>query len=144
MNTHPDCERARLAVMAALDHELETPSESRGHVTTCAACREWLDEMNAIQTRLQTLTYPRPRTDVWRTVERRLREDAAQAPGVARLWPIGAAVLVWRALQLFIDLPAPWLHPIVPVAAAALALWRLGRGVLSIETSAPELQKRGI
>ena len=60
------------------------------------------------------------------------------------LWPIGAAVCAWRALQLFVDLPAPELHPVVPLAAVAVVFWRLAVDPLAIETSAPELEKRGI
>jgi hypothetical protein len=32
----------------------------------------------------------------------------------------------------------------VPIAAGAAVLWRIGGGLLRIETLAPELQKRGI
>jgi hypothetical protein len=36
------------------------------------------------------------------------------------------------------------LHPLVPLAAAVAALWQISGDPLAIETSAPELQKRGI
>jgi hypothetical protein len=63
---------------------------------------------------------------------------------VHRLWLIGALVIAWRALQLMFDLPLPMLHPLVPLAAAVAALWQISGDPLAIETSAPELQKRGI
>jgi hypothetical protein len=50
---------------------------------------------------------------------------------------------VWRALQLFIDLPHPLLHPFVALAALTAALWLAAGNPLAIETSAPELHKRG-
>ena len=60
-----------------------------------------------------------------------------------RLWPIGGLVLGWRALELVVDVPLPAIHSLVPLAAAAAAIWFVTGDPLAIQTSAPELQKRG-
>jgi hypothetical protein len=52
-------------------------------------------------------------------------------------------VLGWRALQLFVDVPIAMVHPLVPIAAAVAAVWLVMGDALAIQTSAPELQKRG-
>jgi hypothetical protein len=52
-------------------------------------------------------------------------------------------MLSLRAVQLFIDLPVPILHLLVPTVAAVViaAVWKIAGGVLSIEVWAPELRK---
>jgi anti-sigma factor RsiW len=144
VNTSTECERVRTTLMAALDGESDPrAAPDREHLSTCEPCRRWLADMQAMTGRLQGLAYPRGQVDLWPAVEDRLRHPD---PGMAlprRLWPIGAAVLGWRALQLFIDLPLPVLHPLVPLAAAAAAMWLMAADPLAVQTSAPELQKRG-
>ena len=76
-------------------------------------------------------------------MEGRIRQSEQGLALPRRLWPIGALVVVWRALQLFVDLPIPMLHPFVPLAATAAAVWLVAGDPLAIETWAPELQKRG-
>jgi hypothetical protein len=142
-----DCETARLQMMASLDGEPADPggdAASAEHLASCESCQAWRQQMEAMTIRLRAVTYPDARRDLWTGVERRIRERAVQIPVVERLWPIAAGVVGWRALQLFVDLPMPWLHPIVPFVAAAVAAWRFGGDFLTIETSAPELEKRGI
>ena len=145
MSTSPECENVRVALMAVLDGE--TAGESvhtrhRDHVSTCEACQQWLKEMEAMSSKLQALTYPATRVDLWSAVEPRIREGR-RAPAIERLWPLGVALLAFRALQLFVDLPLPWLHPIVAMVVVAVAIWQVGGTLLAIETTAPELQKRG-
>jgi hypothetical protein len=38
----------------------------------------------------------------------------------------------------------PVLHPLVPLVAAVAVAWRVGGDFLTIDTFAPELEKRGI
>lgn len=145
MSISPECETARLQVMAALDGETAgepVQASHRDHVSTCEACRQWLKEMETMSGTLRTLTYPAARVELWSAVEPRIREDR-RTSAVERLWPLGVAVLALRALQLFVDLPLPWLHPIVAMAVIAFAIWQVGGSLLAIETTAPELQKRG-
>ena len=93
---------------------------------------------------LQGLSYQSAPVDLWTAVEGQIRHFERSMAVSRRLWPIGALVLGWRALQLFIDLPIPVLHPLVPLAAAVAVVWLVAGDLLTIETSAPELQKRGV
>ena len=154
MKTTTDCERVRLTLMASLDGESDARSASdQQHLSTCASCRRWLEDMQAMSGRLHGLSYPNAQMDLWTAVESRIRQSRLrQGYGEAgerrsllhRLWPVLAIVLGWRALELFVDLPIPLLHPLVPLVAAVVAVWRLGGDPMAIATSAPELQKRGI
>ena len=144
-NITPDCERVRLTLMASLDGEIESRSAAdQQHLSTCAACQQWLEQLQAMGGQLQRLSYPRAPGDLWPAVEGRITRSDRRL-GLSRwLWPLGAVVLGWRALQLFIDLPAPLLHPLVPLAAMVAIVWLIVGDPLAIETSAPELQNRGV
>ena len=97
-----------------------------------------------LQERLQSLRYPDVRQDLWPAVSERIRLLDDRPSIARRLLPIAAMVIGWRALQLVFDLPLPLLHPIVPLVAAVWAVRQLAGDPLAIETSAPELYKRGI
>jgi hypothetical protein len=140
-----DCEHARMTLMASLDGENGPESAAdRQHVLTCAPCRRWLEDLQSVSRQLDGLPYQSAQIDLWSSVEGRIRESGQMPALSRRLWLLGATVLVWRAVQLFIDLPLPILHPLVPLAAAVVAVWLIAGDPLAIETSAPELQKRGI
>jgi predicted anti-sigma-YlaC factor YlaD len=154
VKTSTDCERVRLTLMASLDGESDARSApDQQHLSTCESCRGWLEDMQAMTGRLHGLSYPAAQMDLWTAVGSRIRQPRLrQGYGEAgerrsllhRLWPVVAIVLGWRAFQLFVDLPIPLLHPLVPLLAAVVAVWVLEGDPLAIETSAPELQKRGI
>ena len=145
MSTSNDCERARMTLMASLDGEGEAPTAQDGqHLATCASCQRWLQDVQSMTGRLQGLSYPGASVDLWPAVEARVRQ-AERGPALSRqLWVIGGLVLAWRAVQLFVDLPFAPLHPLIPLAAAIAAIWLIAGDPLAIETSAPELQKRGV
>jgi hypothetical protein len=130
--------------MAAMDGETEAASPAdRAHLADCAWCRQWWNELEEFGNRLQRIGYPEPRVDLWTSIQPRIHEHDA-TPDVSRgLWAIGTLVLAWRVIQLMIDLPLPVLHPLVPMAAVAAALWRLAGDPLAVKTFAPELQRRG-
>ena len=144
MNTNTECERVRIALMASLDGEsAERSAPEAQHLSTCSSCQHWLKEQQGLTGQLKGLSYPRAQVDLWAAVENRIQQpEQARLPRL--LWPIVAIVLGWRALQLSFDLPIPVLHPLVPLMAAAAALWLIAGDPLAIETSAPELQKRGV
>ena len=145
MNTSTLCETTRIAVMESRDGERDAPSaDQEQHLLDCSSCRRWLEGIQSVTGDLQALSYRNAHVDLWPAVESRIRE-LNQGPALPRwLWPIGAIVLVWRALQLFGDLPIPMLHPLVPLAALIATFWLVAQNPLAIETSAPELEKRNI
>lgn len=145
MNTNPLCETARMAFMASRDGESDARSaDHEQHLVDCSSCRRWAKDLESMSGQLQALSYPDARVDLWPAVEGRIREQSQGSLFPRLLWPIGVVVLAWRALQLFFDLPVPLLHPLVTIAALVATLWLVARGLLAIETSAPELEKRGI
>jgi anti-sigma factor RsiW len=145
VKTNIECERARRTLMASLDGEGDPPTgPDREHLTTCAECRRWQAEMQSVIARIQQLSYPAVAADLWTAVEPRIGEPAQQRRLPRWLVPAGVVVLAWRVLQLFVDFPIPVLHPIGQLAAVVVALWLIAGHLLAIETSAPELQKRGV
>jgi predicted anti-sigma-YlaC factor YlaD len=145
VNTGTDCERVRMTLMASLDGESDPGSEpDRQHLSTCLLCQGWLKNLQSMTGQLQGLSYPDAHVDLWTAVEGRIRQHEQRLHLPRRLWPIVAIVLAWRAFELFADLPIPALHPFVPLAAAVAFVWLVAGDPLAIETSAPELQKRGV
>jgi hypothetical protein len=145
MNTSTDCERVRMALMASLDGESDPPYDpDQQHLSTCSSCQRWLTDLQSMTGQLRDFSYPSAQVDVWTAVEGRIRQSDRVLAVPRRLWPIGAVVVAWRALQLFVDLPMPLLHPFVPLAATVAAVWLVAGDPLAIETSAPELEKRGV
>jgi hypothetical protein len=139
-----DCERVRIALMAQVDEERLAPdAPDRTHLLTCESCQRWVLDFRSMSGQLQALPYPRASVDLWAAVNDRIRQPENGLALPRRLWPIAGGMLAWRALQLFVDLPIPVLHPIVPLAATVAAFWMLAGDPLRIETSAPELRKRG-
>ena len=145
MKTNPECERVRPLLMAAIDGEPDAASGAdREHLSGCSSCQQWLTDQQRMDTRLQSLAYPDARVDLWASVAPRIRKPDGTANATRRLWLLGALVLAWRVLQLWMDLPFPALHPLVPFAAVAVALWFLAGDALAVKTFAPKLQKRGL
>lgn len=145
MNDTNTCERIRQQIMASIDGEAGPASEAdTQHAATCPSCLHWLREFESMNGRLDALSYPQPKLDLWVAVSDRIQQPEPRWPVTHRLVAIGVAVLAWRALQLLVDLPLPWLHPVVPIAAVLAALWQMAGDPLDVTTFAPELQKRGI
>jgi predicted anti-sigma-YlaC factor YlaD len=140
-----NCEHVRIALMASLDGESKPPSaEDQQHLSTCEPCGRWLAEMQSLTGQLHGLSYPAAPAELWPAVASQILGGEARQSLPRWIWPIAATVLGWRVLQLFVDLPLPVLHPLGQIAAVTVALWLVGRDLLTIEASAPELHKRGV
>jgi predicted anti-sigma-YlaC factor YlaD len=140
----PDCQRARLELMAALDGEAAegttaAASDAKQHLASCASCERWLQDFEELNRRFEGAAYP-AREDLWPSVQPRLRHPA---PVMGRLWVVAAIVLAWRSLQLLVDLPYPMVNLLIPLAVVVAALWQVSRDLLAVQTFAPELDKRG-
>ena len=145
MTISSECERVRIALMAALDGENDPASTlERQHLSTCTSCQQWLQDLETVAIKIDGLSYPNPPRDLWMEVEAGIRRSEKRAADARAFWPIVAIVLGWRALQLVVDLPLPLLHTLVPLAALVAAVWLIAGDPLAIETSAPELQKGGV
>jgi hypothetical protein len=130
--------------MALLDGEGEAlPEADRDHLSTCSSCQRWLAALETMTVRFQGFSYPDARMDLWSAVEGRIRQADPLTSLPRRLWPIGAVLLGWRAVQLSIDLPVPALDVFVPLAAAVamVIVWKMAGDPLAIATWTPELRK---
>jgi hypothetical protein len=148
VNPGTECERIRLELMAALDREPAPPGgdarpDSHQHLASCSSCRHWLKDLESINSRFQEASYPATQLDLWAAVESRVRQPDSGLTGTRRLWLVGTLVFGWRVAQLLTDLPLPLLYPVVPLVGAVAAMWLIARDLLTIETFAPELEKRG-
>lgn len=147
MNLEPDCERARLELMATLDGETSGGAQAphpdaRQHLQSCAACGRWMQDFEALNRRFEGVSYP-AREDLWPALEPRLQRPVTAVPVMDRLWVAAGIVLAWRSLQLLVDLPYPVVNLLIPLAIVVAALWQVSRDALAIQTFAPELEKRG-
>jgi anti-sigma factor RsiW len=136
-----DCDRARIALMALIDGEHDAAGEAvaEAHLATCPDCREWQRQFQMMTGRLEGSRYPDAGADAWPGIAERL----PRATAGPQLYVIGALILVWRAVDLLVDLPLS-ADVLIPVAAFGAVLWVLARNPIAIETFAPELQKRGV
>ena len=143
MNTSTECERVRIALMASLDGDSDQESAlDRQHLSTCSSCGRWLKDLQSVTGTLQGLSYPTAPVDLWTAVEGRIRRPEQTLP--RRVWPVVGIMLGWRALQLFIDLPILVPYLILLLVVMGAAVWLVVGDHLGIETSAPELQNRGV
>jgi hypothetical protein len=131
-------------LMASAEGEAERTLSDQEHVSGCPACQQWLRDFATVTAEIQELPYPHMQQDLWPGIKEQIQRGSHTPLLARKLWPIGLMAIVWRTLQLSTDLPVPELSSFVPLAAAVLVVWRVGRDLLVIETWAPELHKRGI
>jgi hypothetical protein len=144
-----ECQQVRLDLMASFDHEAapgsaERDSVARRHLATCAACDQWWQALASVDRKVATLSYPPTEVDLWPAIDRALQPSPSRQPAWRRLYVLIGLMLIWRALQLVVDLPLPMWQSIISVVIVLTALWQLARDPVAIQTFAPELQKRGV
>ena len=98
--------------MAALDGETvaaaaEPRADAQQHLASCASCGQWRQDLEAMNRRLHGVSYPGVDVDLWVAVRARVHQLDAGRPLTYRLGVIGALIVGWRAVQLFLDLPFP-------------------------------------
>ena len=141
MNSSTNCERVRIEMMAALDGEQgHDPRAGQEHLSTCAACQEWLKATRSMSDRLEGLQYEDEWNSLWPAVAARIRPADSALPLRTEVWVIAGVLAAWRALQLSLDLPV-LLYTVAPLVGTAGVLWLAAANFLRIETWAPELQK---
>ncbi len=143
---HTDCDDVLIAAMSELDRETDgaRPAWIHAHLSGCRGCRDAVAGMTRMHESLEHLTYVAPGVDLWPAVEARLlpvgRSASRETLALALIVP---AALVWRALQVSLDLPLPVWNVVVPLAAAVIVLRWLAGDPLAISVSTPELQQEG-
>jgi predicted anti-sigma-YlaC factor YlaD len=141
------CEQVQMAAMAHLDGERAslTPDEVGAHLAGCAECRAAVAALAALQPPMNNFEYESLDVDVWPAVREGIASDAPQAlPERRFVLALGAALAVWRLAQLSIDLPAPVVNSVVPLALVVFVLWRAIGDPFAIQPTTNRLQREGV
>lgn len=142
----PSCDEVQMAALARLDGEPArlTPEEVEAHAAGCGACHAALASLTALHTALDRVDYERLDVDLWPAIRQQLRPDAShQGVETRALLGLAAALVAWRGAQLLLDLPAPVVNSIVPLALIVVVLWRFTGDPFAIRTSSHVLQQEG-
>lgn len=143
----PICEQVQMAAMAHLDGERAdlTPEEVEAHVAGCAGCRAAVAALTTLQSRLNGLDDEVLNVEMWPGVRNAITAGAPPAQPERRLVLALASVLIlWRLAQLSIDLPAPVVNSVVPLALTVLVLWRVTGDPFAIQVTTHQLQREGV
>jgi anti-sigma factor RsiW len=143
----PICKHMQMAAMARLDgeHADLTAAEVEAHVAGCAECRGAVAGLTALQTPLNTLDYERLDVDVWPGVRRGIAPGAPPVRSESLfVLALAAMLALWRLAQLSIDLPAPVVNSVVPLALTVLVLWRVVGDPFAIQGTTDQFQREGV
>jgi Putative zinc-finger len=143
----PSCDEVRMAALARLDGEPAglTAEEVEAHAAGCGACHAALASLTALHAALDRVDYERLDVDLWPAIRQRLPPDPSYRGVETRaLLGLAAALVAWRGAQLLLlDLPAPVVNSIVPLALIVVVLWRFTGDPFAIRTSSHVLQQEG-
>jgi predicted anti-sigma-YlaC factor YlaD len=143
----PNCKQVQMAAMAHLDRERAdlAPVEVEAHVASCAECRAAIAAMTTLQERLNQLDYESLDADVWPGLRHAITSETPQPRPESRfVFALAASLALWRLAQLTIDLPAPVVNSVVPLALTVLVLWRVTGDPFAIQVTAHQLQQEGV
>ena len=127
-NQRRACEDVLMAVWVLRDGEAASmrQSEIDDHVTTCAECRAAVAEIARLDRDLSRVDYERIDADLWPELRSTIVASSRPEKVSAGALPGLIVVLVtWRVGQLLLDLPAPVVNSIVPLACIVFVMWRL-------------------
>lgn len=125
------CRDALRLSTAYLDGELDSNRSSavRGHLRTCSACREAVEDEAMLRDSAAELPVLDPPPELWAGIEKRLAEEEIADANRSRMW------IWWQAAR-----------PHIPIAAAAvgaavlLSLWLIRRDMPGdADTSSPDV-----
>jgi anti-sigma factor RsiW len=122
------CEDVRMAFWALRDGESASigRSEIDDHLTACAECRAAVAGIERLDRDLSRVNYERLDADLWPQLRPAIAPSSAtEKVGAGALAALIVLLVAWRAGQLLLDLPAPVLNSIVPLACVVVVLWRL-------------------
>jgi predicted anti-sigma-YlaC factor YlaD len=133
-----------MAVWALRDGESAAigRAEIDHHVATCAGCRAALAEIERLDRDLSRVDYERLDVDLWPAIQPAIAP--ATRPEQTDRWALSGLIVVligWRACQLLLDLPAPVVNSIVPLACVFFVLWRLVGDPFAIHPSSHQFRQ---
>jgi len=126
----PSCEEIQIAAMALADGE-QAPlarEEIQAHVAACAACRQAVEQMEALGTLLARHARRASALDLWPEVAERLGKTG-QVPradrGQMAIWPLALLLGAYKLIEFVPDRSWPLGVQLLPVLiAAAWLFWR--------------------
>ena len=142
----PSCEQVQLSAMAHLDGEPAdlTSAEIDAHLAGCAECRDAVAALRSVVVRLDRLEYESLDVDVWPDVHGAIVSRSSVTAERRHVLVLAAVLALWRLAQLSIDLPAPVVNSIVPLALTALVLWRAVGDPFAIQGTTRQFQEEGV
>lgn len=143
------CEEVRIAAMARLDGEPASMSsdEVQKHVAGCTSCATAIAELTAIHGGLERIEYEGPAgVDLWPAVQQEIGSTVPyRKPKEGRvIVALAALVVAWRLAQLLLDLPAPVLNALAPLAVVVFLLRRLAKDPFAIQPSMNQFEQKGV
>ena len=142
-----ECEDVRLQLMAAADGEANDefrPVAVEAHLQGCTDCRGWVAGLSLLDANLKRLGYLHDPVNLWPKVESRiLSTEAVPELPIVQLSLLVVFALAWRTAQLLTDFPSQIVDVALAIGTVGVALRLMPLSLFDIQTSAPELQKRG-
>jgi predicted anti-sigma-YlaC factor YlaD len=144
----PSCEQVQMAAMAHLDGERGdlTAAEVEAHLAGCAGCRAAVSTLTTLQSRMNRFDYERLDIDVWPGVREAMTAGSPQPEPQRKprfVLVLASLLVVWRLAQLSVDLPAPVVNSVVPLALMVLVLWKVTGDPFAIQVTTQQLQREG-
>jgi predicted anti-sigma-YlaC factor YlaD len=140
------CEQVQMAAMAHRDGERAnlTAADVEAHLASCADCRDAVAALATLQAPLNEFDYESLDVDEWPALHRALASTAQPRSERRLVLALAAALALWRLAQLSIDLPAPVVNSVVPLALVVLVLWRVTGDPFAIQVTADQMQREGV
>lgn len=132
----PSCEEVLMAALARMDGEVAAipADEVARHIAGCRACQEEITALTGLHADLTHADFEWIDADLWPGLAGRL--DAGALSRSRRRLTVAFLVLAvivgWRVAQLLLDVPAPVVNSIVPLALVAILLRSLTRDPFAI------------
>jgi Putative zinc-finger len=137
-----------MAAMARLDGEPAglTSEQVDAHIAGCAACQGALDGLTTLHANLNRGDYyDHLDVDLWPVIHRRVDPRSPHPVLRESVAILGLAAVLggWRLAQLLLDLPAPVVNSVVPLAMIVVVFWRFAGDPFAIRVSPHQLEREG-
>jgi len=137
-----------MAAMALLDGEPGslTSEQVDAHVAGCDGCHGALAGLRTLHAHLNRVDYSdHLDVDLWPVIHQHVasgspRQALRESGAIIGLT---AVLCAWRLAQLLLDLPAPVVNSVVPLAMIVVVLWHFTGDPFAIRVSSHQLQGGG-
>lgn len=140
------CDEVQIAAMARLDGEAAplTSEAVDAHVRGCETCRTALARLTEVHAQLNRAGFDDLDIDLWPAIHQQV---ASRSSRVSRettaIFALAIALAAWRTAQLLVELPAPVVNSILPLAVIVLVLRQLTGDPFAIRADRQQLRHGG-